>query len=182
MQLREVYTTGQVAAILGVSQQTVIRCFDMGTLGGYRVPFSKFRRVPHADLVRFAEANGIGTALEEIRDAEALKAAEALAPAEPDPREDGDPYTTGELSGLLQVAPRTVSKWIDSGEIQGYRVPGSADRRVSKKAFEAFLASHPGFRAQVERRWAAIAAAVAEAETPEPGPTCEAAGAVEAAA
>jgi DNA-binding response OmpR family regulator len=42
-----------------VSQQTIIRCFDRGRLTGFRVPGSKFRRIPRAELLRFMRENGI---------------------------------------------------------------------------------------------------------------------------
>lgn len=38
--------------------------------------------------------------------------------------------TTGDVARLCNVAPRTVSKWFDSGELRGYRIPGSKDRRI----------------------------------------------------
>lgn len=57
--MKSVYTTGEVAEICKISQQTVIRCFDSGRLKGFRVPGSKFRRVPRAELVRFMKANNI---------------------------------------------------------------------------------------------------------------------------
>jgi hypothetical protein len=38
-----------------LSQQTIIRCFDKGQLGGYRVPGSKFRRIPREALIKFIE-------------------------------------------------------------------------------------------------------------------------------
>lgn len=57
--MKAVYTTGEVAQICKISQQTVIRCFDSGRLKGFRVPGSKFRRVPRAELVRFMKENGI---------------------------------------------------------------------------------------------------------------------------
>lgn len=54
-----VFTTGEVADICKVSQQTVIRCFDNGKLGGFRVPGSKFRRIPRDALIRFMKENNI---------------------------------------------------------------------------------------------------------------------------
>ena len=42
-----------------VSQQTIIRCFDSGRLQGFRVPGSKFRRIPRAELIRFMKENDI---------------------------------------------------------------------------------------------------------------------------
>lgn len=38
-------------------------------------------------------------------------------------------FTTGEVARICNVAPRTVSKWFDSGRLKGYRIPGSNDRR-----------------------------------------------------
>jgi two-component system, OmpR family, response regulator len=42
---KKVFTTGEAAEVCKVSQQTIIRCFDAGRLGGFRVPGSKFRRI-----------------------------------------------------------------------------------------------------------------------------------------
>jgi excisionase family DNA binding protein len=61
MSRNKVYTTGEAAKICKVSQQTIIRCFDNGTLKGFRVPGSRFRRIPRADLYAFMRANGIPT-------------------------------------------------------------------------------------------------------------------------
>ncbi len=43
---KQVFTTGEAAEICKVSQQTIIRCFDSGRLTGFRVPGSRFRRIP----------------------------------------------------------------------------------------------------------------------------------------
>lgn len=56
---KSVFTTGEVAEICKLSQQTVIRCFDRGQLGGYRVPGSKFRRIPRDALIQFMKENNI---------------------------------------------------------------------------------------------------------------------------
>ena len=56
---KSVYTTGEVAQICKVSQQTVIRCFDSGRLKGFRVPGSRFRRIPREALVSFMKNNQI---------------------------------------------------------------------------------------------------------------------------
>ena len=56
---KNVFTTGEVAKICKVSQQTVIRCFDKGRLKGFRVPGSRFRRIPRDALLSFMKANGI---------------------------------------------------------------------------------------------------------------------------
>ena len=56
---KQVFTTGEAAKVCGVSQQTIIRCFDSGKLQGFRVPGSRFRRIPRGDLLRFMKSNGI---------------------------------------------------------------------------------------------------------------------------
>ncbi len=56
---KQVFTTGEAAKVCNVSQQTIIRCFDRGRLTGFRVPGSKFRRIPRAELLRFMQDNGI---------------------------------------------------------------------------------------------------------------------------
>ena len=58
---KTVYTTGEAAKICKVSQQTIIRCFDNGSLKGFRVPGSRFRRIPRDQLFSFMRDNGIPT-------------------------------------------------------------------------------------------------------------------------
>jgi len=59
--MKTVFTTGEAAKICKVSQQTIIRCFDSGQLKGFRVPGSRFRRIPRDSLYRFMKENGIPT-------------------------------------------------------------------------------------------------------------------------
>src|SRR5919199_3682981 len=59
--MKTVFTTGEAAKICKVSQQTIIRCFDNGTLKGFRVPGSRFRRIPRNELYAFMRDNGIPT-------------------------------------------------------------------------------------------------------------------------
>ena len=59
MRHKAVYTTGEAADICKLSQQTIIRCFDNGQLQGFRVPGSKFRRIPHDAMVKFMKDNNI---------------------------------------------------------------------------------------------------------------------------
>ena len=59
--MKTVFTTGEAAKICKVSQQTIIRCFDSGQLKGFRVPGSRFRRIPREALYRFMKDNGIPT-------------------------------------------------------------------------------------------------------------------------
>ena len=61
MPTKTVFTTGEAAKICKVSQQTIIRCFDSGQLKGFRVPGSRFRRIPREQLFAFMRDNGIPT-------------------------------------------------------------------------------------------------------------------------
>jgi len=57
--MKELFTTGEAAEICRISQQTIIRCFDSGRLEGFRVPGSKFRRIPRISLIKFMKDNRI---------------------------------------------------------------------------------------------------------------------------
>ena len=53
-----------------------------------------------------------------------------------------DVLTTGEVAKICNVAPRTVSKWFDSGALHGYRIPGSKDRRIPLNQLIRFMKQH----------------------------------------
>ena len=53
-----------------------------------------------------------------------------------------DVLTTGEVAKICNVAPRTVSKWFDSGALKGYRIPGSKDRRIPLAELIKFMRAH----------------------------------------
>ncbi|MBM4104659.1 MAG: response regulator [Planctomycetes bacterium] len=57
--IKDLFTTGEAADVCQVSQQTIIRCFDSGKLDGFRVPGSKFRRIPRESLIKFMKENNI---------------------------------------------------------------------------------------------------------------------------
>jgi excisionase family DNA binding protein len=57
--MKDLFTTGEAAEICRISQQTIIRCFDAGRLEGFRVPGSRFRRIPRQSLVKFMKDNKI---------------------------------------------------------------------------------------------------------------------------
>lgn len=59
--MKTVFTTGEAAKVCKVSQQTIIRCFDSGQLKGFRVPGSRFRRIPRNELYSFMKVNSIPT-------------------------------------------------------------------------------------------------------------------------
>lgn len=50
--------------------------------------------------------------------------------------------TTGQVARICNVAPRTVSKWFDLGQLRGYRIPGSRDRRVPLDHLIRFMKAH----------------------------------------
>jgi len=50
--------------------------------------------------------------------------------------------TTGEVAKICNVAPRTVSKWFDNGQLKGYRIPGSKDRRIPVSELIRFMKAH----------------------------------------
>ena len=50
--------------------------------------------------------------------------------------------TTGDVAKICHVAPRTVSKWFDNGQLRGYRIPGSKDRRIPVTELIRFMKVH----------------------------------------
>jgi excisionase family DNA binding protein len=50
--------------------------------------------------------------------------------------------TTGDVAKICNVAPRTVSKWFDKGQLKGYRIPGSKDRRIPLSELVRFMKQH----------------------------------------
>ena len=57
--MKSLFTTGEAAEICNISQQTIIRCFDSWRLDGFRIPGSRFRRIPRENLIKFMKDNGI---------------------------------------------------------------------------------------------------------------------------
>jgi len=53
-----------------------------------------------------------------------------------------DVLTTGQVAQICHVAPRTVTKWFDSGQLKGYRIPGSKDRRIPTSELIRFMKAH----------------------------------------
>mgnify|MGYP001413829588 CR=1 FL=1 len=59
-------------------------------------------------------------------------------------------YTTGKIARLIEMAPHTVNKWFDNPgnrlddehRLNGYRIPGSGDRRVTREEVIRFLKVH----------------------------------------
>ena len=53
-----------------------------------------------------------------------------------------DVLTTGQVAKICNVAPRTVSKWFDTGQLRGYRIPGSKDRRIPMSQLLRFMQAY----------------------------------------
>ena len=53
-----------------------------------------------------------------------------------------DILTTGQVAQICKVAPRTVTKWFDSGRLKGYRIPGGRDRRIPANELRRFMRAH----------------------------------------
>jgi len=51
-------------------------------------------------------------------------------------------FTTGEVARICGVAPRTVSKWFDAGQLRGFKIPGSRDRRIPRESLVRFMRAH----------------------------------------
>jgi two-component system response regulator VicR len=51
-------------------------------------------------------------------------------------------FTTGEVAKFIGVNFRTVIRWIDRGELEGYKLPGRGDHRVTRTNLVSFLNRH----------------------------------------
>ena len=53
-----------------------------------------------------------------------------------------DVFTTGDVAKICNVTIRTVIKWFESGELEGYKIPGSKDRRIPRDNLINFMKRH----------------------------------------
>jgi uncharacterized protein (TIGR02996 family)/excisionase family DNA binding protein len=142
---KQVYTTGQVAKVLQVAPRTVVRWFDTGKLGGYRIPGSQDRRIPRDKLVPFIREHGFFEP--PPRPANPLPAPAPFShetyaeqrQAFIESVRNQDTFTTGEIARLVQVAPRTVVKWIDAGKLPAHRSASGKHRLVARADLTRFL-------------------------------------------
>jgi hypothetical protein len=72
------------------------------------------------------------------------------------------PFTTGEVSRMLKVAPRTVSRWCDEGLIDGvYRIPArvgspyKGDRRITNAGLRKFCVRY-GVSVPTDLTWLCV--------------------------
>ncbi len=103
-----VFTTGEVAAICGVSADTVSRWFDLGQIDGYRLGPGGDRRIPHESLRKFMLSHGIP--LERLEEGERRVLVV-----------DDDPYYLDIIPSVLtredDYAVMTASTGFDAGAI-----------------------------------------------------------------
>ncbi len=52
---------------------------------------------------------------------------------------DREVYGPGRIAALCHVAPKTVCRWIDSGKLTGFTLPGGTERRVRHADLVAFM-------------------------------------------
>src|SRR5262245_56332899 len=115
-----------------------------GTAGDYR--FQTARRNNRSILSNFFPIVSINplarvTDDQSCRRARPLSGWRILGERLPMPRQK-DILTTGEVAKICNVASRTVSKWFDSGQLRGYRIPGSKDRRIPVSSLIKFMKNH----------------------------------------
>lgn len=48
-------------------------------------------------------------------------------------------FTTGQVSQICRVSHRTVCKWVDRGQLKGYKLPGGNDRRIPRESLVEFM-------------------------------------------
>lgn len=48
-------------------------------------------------------------------------------------------FTTGEVAELCHVTIPTVIKWIDNEELEGFKIPGSKNRRITRENLLKFM-------------------------------------------
>lgn len=91
-------------------------------------------QAPNEDIVH-SELNAPGRAVEDLNGIRILYRNMIMAKGK-------NVLTTGDVAKICNVAPRTVSKWFDSGQLKGYRIPGSKDRRIPLNELVRFMKAH----------------------------------------
>ncbi len=96
------------------------------------------RRVPKAKVAAPVAP------IEERKEVVTTVAAIAAAPAPSIPVNRASVLTVGDVSRLVGVTARTVSKWTDQGLLKSYRIPGSeaGDRRILHRNLLRFIRDH----------------------------------------
>lgn len=139
---RNCFTTGNVADILQVSQQEVVRACDGELLEGYKVPGSRHRRIrvkplveslrknwkdfnemyPQRLLLHLIEVLGLNPAHYKLN---GLAGKGGLRF-----RVQEDLYSTGKAADFMGLSQQTVIRSVDNGILEGYRAPHTDFRKI----------------------------------------------------
>ena len=57
--MKEYYTTGEIAKLIGISEKTAKNYCTSGKIISEKTPITNYRRIPHKNLVKFLEENGL---------------------------------------------------------------------------------------------------------------------------
>ncbi len=125
MAIKEVFTTGEVAKICKVSPNFATSWFDSGILKGYKVPTTKFRKIPRTNLIDFFTQYNMPLSLLQDYENPQNKATVIL--------------TTGEVGRICNSNISMIARWFDKKILEGYTLPGSDDRRIPRDNLIKFL-------------------------------------------
>lgn len=156
---KQVFTTGEAADLCRISQQTIIRCFDSGRLRGFRVPGSRFRRIPRDELLRFMRDNSIPTGVLEcgrrrvlIVDTDRPTVGIVTETLTREERFDVRSAATGYEAGLqtLQFKPDLMLLECDLPDVDSRQVCHSVRANPDLSGMQILLMSASAPRAQVD--------------------------------
>lgn len=103
---KDVLTTGEVARLLRVTTNTVVKWFEAGLLKGYTFPGTRTRRILRDSFEDFCRKRQI-----------------------PIRRIQEEPFlTTGQCADACKVTVNTITKWVDKGLLHGFTI--ESDRRL----------------------------------------------------
>ena len=146
---KSILTTGDVATILQISQNSVIRTCNRNEIPSWKVPGSRNRRVQVDDLVRYMlqradgkkylrqqllhfmevfQVNPTVFGIEDLVGREGLRF-----------QRQQDIYTTGEAASLMSCSIPTVNRLVDNNQVDSFSVPGTDHRRVTASGITEVL-------------------------------------------
>jgi len=148
-----VLTTGNVKDILQVSQQTVIRTYDDGWFGKFKIPGSTHRRIIVSDFVDGLRDNW-GDFNKQYPQRQLLHLMEVLDLDQRHYGLDGfaggggirfhvqeDVFSTGETSDRKGASQQAVIRGVDNDRLEGYRGPNMKHRRITAGAVVRYFKS-----------------------------------------
>lgn len=147
------YTTREVAEICNFSQGVIIRCFDSRRLLGYCFPDSKYRRIPHKNLVEFMReydipidwlVESLNIPKQNSDNTKLIKHAEEKGISEERliilyECNSHKTYTTKEVAEICNFSQKTAIKKFDVKKLRGFKIPGSNYRRIPHKNLVEFM-------------------------------------------